>query len=147
MYICRIYILKTNTWQVEKTLTKHTDAVLDVCIHPSGKMALSVGRDKKLVTWNLIKGRSAYVTNLHETADFVRWSEDGTHYAVGLNRRVDVYSVASAAVVHSVPLKGRSNAVAFLDDDVFCLAGEVGYITLSERTTARTTAFLNMSTC
>ena len=50
-----------------------------------------------------IKGRSAYVTNLHESAEFVRWSPDGAHYAVGLTgRRIDVYSVATAAVVHKV---------------------------------------------
>ena len=122
--------------------------VVDVSIHPSGKMALSVGKDNKLVTWNLvrknhlpskcisirgerynvvkvkfpakiaspfsflgapsvksgfqIKGRSAYVTNLHESAEFVRWSPDGAHYAVGLGRRVDVYSVATASVVAKV---------------------------------------------
>ena len=29
--------------------------VVDVSIHPSGKMALSVGKDKKLVTWNLVR--------------------------------------------------------------------------------------------
>lgn len=124
----RICFLKTqgkDSWQVEKTLSKHTGGVVDVDVHPSGKMALSVGKDNKLITWNLIKGRSAYVTNLHEMADFVKWSPDGTHYVVGLNRRVDVYSVASAAIVCTVPLKGRSNAVEFVDDDVFCLAGEV----------------------
>ena len=49
-----------------------------------------------------IKGRSAYVTNLHESAEFVRWSPDGTHYAVGLGRRVDLYSVATAAVILKV---------------------------------------------
>ena len=49
-----------------------------------------------------IKGRSAYVTNLHESAEFVRWSPDGTHYAVGLGRRVDLYSVVTAAVVLKV---------------------------------------------
>lgn len=35
-----------------------------ISIHPSGKMALSVSKDKTLRTWNLIKGRSAYVTNM-----------------------------------------------------------------------------------
>ena len=35
-----------------------------ISIHPTGKMALSVSKDMTLRTWNLIKGRSAYVTNL-----------------------------------------------------------------------------------
>ena len=42
------------------------------------------------------------MTNLHESAEFVRWSPDGAHYAVGLGRRVDVYSVATASVVAKV---------------------------------------------
>lgn len=35
-----------------------------ISIHPTGKLALSVSKDMTLRTWNLIKGRSAYVTNL-----------------------------------------------------------------------------------
>ena len=51
--------------------------VTDVSIHPSGKLALSIGKDRKLVTWNLIKGRSAYVTNIKDMANFVKWSPTG----------------------------------------------------------------------
>ena len=46
------------------------------------------------------------MTNLHESAEFVRWSPDGAHYAVGLGRRIDLYSVATAAVVLKVSAKG-----------------------------------------
>ena len=35
-----------------------------VTIHPSGKLALSVSKDKTLRTWNLLKGRAAYTTNI-----------------------------------------------------------------------------------
>jgi protein MAK11 len=51
--------------------------VTDIAIHPSGKLALSIGKDRKLVTWNLIKGRSAYVTNIKDMANFVKWSPTG----------------------------------------------------------------------
>lgn len=33
-------------------------------VHPSGKLALTVSRDKTLKTWNLIEGKCAYTTNL-----------------------------------------------------------------------------------
>ena len=49
-----VWIVKTSTWRLEKTLVKHKGGVVDVSIHPSGKMALSIGKDKKLVTWNLV---------------------------------------------------------------------------------------------
>ena len=51
--------------------------MIDVAIHPSGKLALSIGKDRKLVTWNLIKGRSAYVTNIKDIPNFVKWSPTG----------------------------------------------------------------------
>lgn len=51
--------------------------VVDISIHPSGKLALSIAKDKKLITWNLVKGRSAYVTNIKEIATVVEWSPSG----------------------------------------------------------------------
>lgn len=39
-------------------------AVTSLSVHPSGKLALSVGHDGTLRTWNLVKGRQAYATNL-----------------------------------------------------------------------------------
>lgn len=38
-------------------------AVSFLACHPSGKLALSVGKDRTLRTWNLVKGRPAYTTN------------------------------------------------------------------------------------
>jgi WD40 repeat protein len=38
--------------------------VLSLSVHPSGKLALTVGQDKTLRTWNLITGKSAYISNI-----------------------------------------------------------------------------------
>jgi len=121
----KICIVKAAaSWNVEKTLCKHQGAVTDLAVHPSGKLMLSIGEDNKLITWNLIKGRSAYVTNLHERADFVRWSPSGSHYIVGLYKHVDVYSVSNAAVLFTIKTAGRSNDLVFLDENSFALSGE-----------------------
>ena len=37
-----------------------------VSVHPSGKLALTVGADRSLHTWNLVTGRSAYITNIKQ---------------------------------------------------------------------------------
>ena len=124
----KVCIVRTGTWNVEKTLLKHNDGVIDVAVHPSGKLALTIGKDRKLVTWNLIKGRSAFVTNIKEIADFVRWSPDGQKYLVGFYKHVDIYSVADASIDYSIKLNGRSNDVAFIDDNTFALAGEMPHV-------------------
>ena len=59
-----ICVWDTRNWECEKTLKGHKDAVHCISVHPLGKMLLSVSKDKTLRTWNLIKGRCAYVTNL-----------------------------------------------------------------------------------
>lgn len=122
-------ILRTKDFQVEKTLSKHSGGVTCLSIHPSGKMALSVGKDHKLITWNLIKGRSAYVTNVKEVSDLVRWSPDGERYLVAFRGRVDVYRTDTAKVENAIRLdgtsgNGRANEIAFLDRDTAVVAGD-----------------------
>lgn len=124
----KVCILRVGSWNVEKTLLKHSTGVLDVAIHPSGKLALTIGKDRKLVTWNLIKGRSAYVTNVKEIADFVKWSPDGQKYLIGFYKHIDIYSVTDASIEFSVKLSGRSNDVVFINDTTFAVAGEMSHV-------------------
>ena len=48
-------VVKMGSWQVEKTLYKHSAGVTALALHPTGKLAFSAGKDKKLITWNLVK--------------------------------------------------------------------------------------------
>ena len=38
--------------------------VYNFAIHPTGKMALSISKDRTMKTWNLMTGRCAYTTNV-----------------------------------------------------------------------------------
>ena len=40
-------------------------------VHPSGKLALSVGIDCTMRTWNLVTGRHAYITNIKNGLLFI----------------------------------------------------------------------------
>jgi protein MAK11 len=48
------------------TMKGHKGRVNGMCVHPSGKIAVSVGKDKALRLWNLMTGRKASVTKLGE---------------------------------------------------------------------------------
>lgn len=37
--------------------------VHDIAVHPTGRLAVSVSRDKTMKTWNLMTGKRAYTTN------------------------------------------------------------------------------------
>ena len=121
-------IKASKTFDVLKTLHgKHAEdsgGIADFDVHPSGKLAISCGkRDRKLVTWNLLKGRSAFVTNLGplKSAHFVRIN--ASHYFVGFDNRVDVYDFAKAKVVYAFD-SPRVNDVAFFTDDLFIVAAD-----------------------
>jgi len=119
-----ICIWKSGSWVCEKTLQAHKGGVNDISVHPSGKLALSVGMDRSLKTWNLIKGRTGFVTNLHGVADVVKWSSEGKYFAVGILTRVDIYDVSTAKVVYSIPFGKRPTSIVFLKDDVVAVAGD-----------------------
>ena len=108
-------VWNTRTWNCEKTLKAHEGGVTAISIHPSGKLALSVGKDRSMKTWNLIKGRTAYVTNIKAVGDAVKWAPDGAHYAVAMNNIVNIYQVKSAGIVYSVDFKHTINFILFTD--------------------------------
>lgn len=114
-----VCVWNTRTWKCEKTLKAHIGGVTALSIHPSGKLALTVGKDRALKTWNLIKGRTAYVTNIKAVADIVEWSPEGTLYAVGIDNFVNIYEVKSAGIAYKIDFKHRVNTVCFLT--VSCL--------------------------
>jgi len=119
-----LVVVKVGSWQVEKTLYKHQAGITALAIHPTGKLAFSAGKDRKLITWNLVKARPAFISNIKGIAEFLTVSPDGNSYCVGLHRRVDVYSVQSAGIQYSIDLKCRPNCLAFLGDNIVAVGGE-----------------------
>lgn len=53
-------------------------SVTSICVHPSNKVALSIGADNTMRMWNLIKGRLGYVRKLKEQAFKILFSPDGS---------------------------------------------------------------------
>ena len=51
------------------------------------------------------KARPAFITNIKGIAELLVVSPDGSRYAVGLHRRVDIYNLENAAVEYSIDLK------------------------------------------
>ena len=65
-----ISVVRMGSWQVEKTLYKHSAGVTALALHPSGKLAFSAAKDKKMITWNLVKARPAFISHIK-----VKWLE------------------------------------------------------------------------
>jgi len=119
-----IAVVRMGSFQIEKTLYKHTAGITALAIHPTGKLCFSAGKDKKLITWNLVKARPAFITNIKGIAEFLTVSPDGTRYALGIHRRVDIYSIENAGIEYTIDLKARPNCLVFLDNDTVVVGGE-----------------------
>jgi len=119
-----ISVIRMGSWQIEKTLYKHSAGITALALHPSGKLAFSAAKDKKLITWNLVKARPAFISNIKGIAEMIVVSPDGTRYAVGLHRKIDIYSMENAGIEYSIDLKSRPNCLVFLNNDTVVVGGE-----------------------
>ncbi|XP_054982701.1 p21-activated protein kinase-interacting protein 1, partial [Sorex araneus] len=117
-----ICVWDARKWECLKTLRAHRGHVTCLSIHPSGKLALSVGTDKTLRTWNLVEGRSAFVKNIKQNAHIVEWSPGGEKYVVAVQNRIDVYRLATASVSGTITCGKRVSALAFLSESVLAVA-------------------------
>ncbi|KAM9228527.1 p21-activated protein kinase-interacting protein 1 isoform 2-T3 [Leptosomus discolor] len=98
--------------------------VTSLSIHPSGKLALSVGTDKTLRTWNLVEGRSAFIKNLKQNAHIIKWSPDGERYVTVITNKVDIYKLDTASITGTITTEKRISSLRFITDSIFAIAGD-----------------------
>lgn len=115
--------IKTSNWKVDKVFEKaHKGSSVNfISLHPSGKLALSIGSDLILRTWNLINGRQAFATSLKNkaignTIDFVHWSPSGDYFLLSGKEIVEIWSTEQAEVVATKKCEARPTALCWLSD-------------------------------
>eukprot|EP00124_Ichthyophonus_hoferi_P002463 Ihof_evm3s169 gene=Ihof_evmTU3s169 len=134
-------VWRCKDWECLKTLAGHKQSINDLALHPTGRLALTVSRDRTMRTWNMLKGRCAYITRLPAEAIAVVWSPDGTHYVTLGAKKATIYSVqAIEEKCHVDSPYGALHAAAFLTNDLLALGTDDGHLllaTLSDVTASR----------
>ncbi|XP_051163738.1 p21-activated protein kinase-interacting protein 1-like [Leptopilina boulardi] len=132
-----IGVVRCGNWQVEKLWDKpHKGFPIEaLAVHPSGKLALSTGGDGTLRTWNLVKGKQAYATNLiprwrmlAKNINILKWSPNGEKYLIASNKKIDIYSVETAGVDEEIELETKVICVEFLNDNLIAIGFDNGKI-------------------
>lgn len=127
---CMIAV-RLNTWLPEATWKKahNGSPVTHIACHPSGKLALSLGSDLVLCTWNLVKGRVAYKTNLKSKStilgtmpDCLSLSPSGDFFTLAGKHVVEIWSIKTADMVKSQKTSSRPTCVSWINDEE-CLFG------------------------
>ncbi|KAL0953924.1 hypothetical protein HGRIS_005089 [Hohenbuehelia grisea] len=105
-------LFRARDWSVLRTLKGHKGRVNSVAVHPSGKVALSVGKDRTLRMWDLMRGKGSASTKLGKEGELVRWSSDGSLFVVQTQSTIDVYTT-EMDMIHTITHKSRLHDVRF----------------------------------
>ncbi|XP_030300674.1 p21-activated protein kinase-interacting protein 1 isoform X2 [Calypte anna] len=119
-----ICIWNTKRWECLQSIRAHKGHVTSLSIHPSGKLALSVGTDKTLRTWNLVEGRSAFIKNLKQNAHIIKWSPKGEKYVTVITNKVDIYKLDTASIIGTITTEKRISSLRFITDSILAIAGD-----------------------
>ncbi|KAJ7780239.1 WD40-repeat-containing domain protein [Mycena maculata] len=105
-------LFRARDWAVLRALRGHKGRVNSVAVHPSGKVALSVGKDRTLRMWDLMRGKGCASTKLGKEAELVRWSSDGSLFVVQVASTLDVYTT-DMNLIHTITHPSRLQDVKF----------------------------------
>src|SRR5271170_6347247 len=119
-----ICIWRTRDWECMATMKGHKGRVNGLCVHPTGKIAISVGKDRALRLWNLMTGRKASANKLGEgsvlfinkfngvEAFDVKWNSAGDQYAILFDRKVVIYNM-NAEVLTTIENRVRIHCIRY----------------------------------
>ncbi|GLI69685.1 hypothetical protein VaNZ11_014373 [Volvox africanus] len=122
-----INIWRCKDWEHLKVMRGHKASVNSLAVHRSGRLALSVARDKAIRMWNLSKGRTSYTAPLESEADWVGFLQSGEAYSLISSNRITVHSTSGALLAaYSAPR--RILCCASQDDSLVLLGLEDGSV-------------------
>lgn len=129
-------IVRVGSWMLEKVWEKaHKGTpITDIAIHPSGKLALTLGGDCTLKTWNLIKGRKAFAVNLNskssdaKSLSTINWAPDGVNFVLAGGKFTEIWSINTGGIVTSIEHEQKVACCIWIDDKSLVVGYENGKI-------------------
>ncbi|EJD48091.1 WD40 repeat-like protein [Auricularia subglabra TFB-10046 SS5] len=107
-----ICLFHARDWAVLRTLKGHKGRINCVAVHPSSKAALSVGKDRTLRMWDLMRGKGSASTKLGKEGEVIRWSRSGQLFAVTAQSTLDIFKT-DMSLLSSITHTSRLHDVRF----------------------------------
>ncbi|CCA68745.1 related to MAK11 protein (maintenance of killer toxin-encoding satellite M1 dsRNA) [Serendipita indica DSM 11827] len=128
-----ICLYHTRDWSVLTTMRGHRERVNDLAVHPSAKVCLSVGKDRTLRMWDLMRGKGSASIKLGKEGEGVRWTPLGTRFAIFSGVTIDIYST-KMSLLQTIDHPARVHGIGFCQDsksrEFLCVAGEDKQVTV-----------------
>lgn len=85
----------------------HKKGVNDLSVHPSGQLALTVGRDECFAMVNLVRGRRSFCCRLGKEASIVRFNESGDKFFMATDNKITVHISEDAKLIFELDNKKK----------------------------------------
>ncbi|XP_065878928.1 uncharacterized protein [Euphorbia lathyris] len=112
-----------------KTIRAHRKGVNDLSLHPSGKLALTVGRDECLAMLNLVRGRRSFYCRLGKEASLVKFDLSGDKFFMVTEEKVGIHEAEDAKLVTELDCPKRVLCAAPGENGLLFTGGEDRNIT------------------
>ncbi|KAK9167813.1 hypothetical protein Scep_003004 [Stephania cephalantha] len=120
-----------------KSVRVHKKGINDLGVHPSGRLALTVGRDSCLAMVNLVRGRRSFCCRLDKEAEIVRFSVDGERFFMVKEEKVSVHESEDARLVFEMENHKRVLCAANASNALLITGGEDRSITAWDTTSGK----------
>ncbi|XP_056642206.1 p21-activated protein kinase-interacting protein 1-like isoform X2 [Diorhabda sublineata] len=140
-------ITRVGNWQVEKIWDKahKGSATIDIAVHPTGKLALTLGEDCTLRTWNLVKGRQAYAINLRSKSKDAKslskicWSVDGVRFIIFGGKYTEIWSIETGGILQVIEHEVKVTSCIWYTTKKILIGYEDGNVCLVKLSTLKKT--------
>lgn len=114
--------------------------IIDIAIHSSGKLALTLGGDCTLITWNLIKGRKAFAVNLNskssdaKSLQSIKWAPNGVNFVLAGGKFTEIWSIETGGIVTSIEHEERVVCCLWITDETLVVGydnGKIGTVNIT----------------
>ncbi|KAF8408846.1 hypothetical protein HHK36_004915 [Tetracentron sinense] len=119
-----VCIYDADPFVLLKTIAVHKKGVSDLSIHPSGKLALTVGRDSFLAMLNLVRGRRSFYCRLDKEASLVKFDLEGGRFFMVAEEKVSVHDSEDARLVFEMENQKRVLCAAPARNGLLFTGGE-----------------------
>lgn len=102
-----VSIYDADPFVLLKTVKIHKKAINSLSVHPSGKLALTVGHDECLAMVNLVRGRRSFFCKLSKESSIVQFDVSGDKFFMAVDEKISLHESEDAKLILELDNKKR----------------------------------------
>ncbi|KAJ6230177.1 pak1 interacting protein [Anaeramoeba flamelloides] len=127
----KVFVWRTNDWEKLMELSSHKEGINSIAIHPTGRVALTVSKDKTLRMWNLLNGSLSVTKTLEKAASKVCWNNSAKKFALLFPQKLEIYSSENfRSIATFAPKSSPINCFAWINDSTLIVGLNDGSLSI-----------------